>query len=194
MIFAAVILDWQKWEIGEATTPLLINPAQLLVVVLLAASVILSAVMFVRLLKSNRLRAALLALGMSAVVLSFVFLPLFEPAIKINYCFNQYAREKTVRLLDEGKLEQTDMAEFRLPFWFRLASHTGRIEVQPKIPYSVETDKVLFYVHCGYSLCSAVIYSADGITVKDGDFGMAYKTVTQVNPNWYIVTMVRQKI
>ena len=189
LIFIAVFLDWQKWSIGETTTDLLINYVQILVIISLIVALSWAIVNLVRRWKSYKLQAILPTIIMIFVISSFTFLPITELGIKVNYVLNQPSRDNVIELLNQGKLQQTDINEFVLPFNHRLSSHTGRILVHSNKPYTNNPDKVLFYIHCGSKVSSAIIYSADDSKITDGDFGRYYRSINKIKPKWYLVTM-----
>lgn len=188
IILITIFLDWQKWSVGEATTVLLVNYVQLIVVILLITISVWSLINLLKHWKTNRPIAILPTIMTIFVISSFTFLPLSKTATKLNCIFNQNYRENIIELLNQGNLQQTDINEYILPCKYRLTSHTGRILVESNILYTNDYDKVLFYIHCGYNISSAVIYSTDDM-VQQGDFGRRYLTIYKIKPNWYVVTM-----
>ena len=189
LLLISIVLDWEKWNIGDKTSILLINFIQLLVVIILAILFIWSVIMLVENFKRLKLRLIFPLIAMLFVIGSFTFLPVCDAGMKINYIFNNSARENVVDMLNRGELGQVDMNEFALPAVYRLTSHPGRIFVEFEELYTQRVDKVLFYVHCGWRKSSAIIYSADDRYIKDGDFGRNYLKVKKLKTNWYCCYM-----
>lgn len=191
LIFIAIFLDWEKWSIGNKTTVLAINFIQYAVVLLLVTLLIWSVIIIIKYWGNNKLHTILPLIITVFVICSFTVFPTWDFALKTNCMINQSSREKVVELLNQGNLVQSDVNEFELPIKYRLSSHTGSILVQSKVPYTSINDKVLFYIHCGSDVSSAVIYSADD-EIHNGDFGRHFLTISKIKPKWYLVKMIWQ--
>lgn len=171
------------------TTVLLINFIQLAVILLLIIFFVWSVITIIKDWKNNKLHTILPMIITCLVICSFTVFPTYEPAMKVNCLVNQASREHVIELLNQGKLSQSDIIEFKLPLSYRLSSHTGSILVQSNEPYTNKHDKVLFYIHCGSGVSSAIIYSADD-EIHNGDFGRYYCSINEIEPKWYMVEMV----
>lgn len=189
LVFLAIFLDWEKWNIGNMTTVLLINFIQLAVIILLITLFIWSVIIIIKHWKNNKFHTVLPMIIMCLVICSFTVFPTYEPAMKVNCLVNQSSREHVIELLNQGKLSQSDINEFKLPLIHRLSSHTGSVLVQSNEPYTNKRDKVLFYIHCGSGVSSAIIYSADD-EIHNEDFGRYYCSINEIEPKWYMVEMV----
>lgn len=189
LVITSILLDWSKWDIGEKTSLLFVNFTQLFVVILLVAICLLAVFIAIRYWKTNRFNSILAIIITVLLISSFTFLPISKIGIKTNYMLNQNFRENVVSLLNEGKLSQSGINKFSLPIRHRLSSHTGEILVQSNESYTENYDKILFYIHCGHNISSAIIYSAEDSVVCDGDFGRNYCSIERIKPKWYMVTM-----
>ncbi len=99
---------------------------------------------------------------------------------KIN---NNYRREIVNMFISNDKcFSQINVSSYKLPVKFIFASHNGRIMKE----ISDGNLKILFYSHKGIFGNSVVIYDYGQQGVHNGDFGLIYKQIKFVAPNWYI--------
>ncbi len=119
-------------------------------------------------------------------VVSQTLIPLSNAYIYTEHNCRKETREHIVAMLEgteDTQLVQTNMDTYLLPLSLRGASHNAKITTEK----SDASLKVLFYIHKGIFKNSAVIYSSDNQSVKNGDFKLEYQTIKLIVPCWYAV-------
>lgn len=194
LVISAIILDWEKWKIADSTTILALGFVEYFVISLLAVWFIWCGIIMIKSIKKSKKHIVLLLTIMIFVLGSFTFISVSDVGIKANHMFNKSSREIAIELLNSDELTPLSPDSYNLPFICRLASHTGKIYTESDVEYSGNKDKVMFYIHCGYTKSSAVIYTAKDTPVKNGDFGYdEYTNIKKLEPNWYMVKMTQKK-
>lgn len=119
------------------------------------------------------------------LMLLYIF-PLSDIYINIDYNLNKDKREKIVSMIngkEDMQLKQINADSFKLPINLRSASQNAKIIIQG----DDKKFKILFYIHKGLVNSSAVIYVSDENGVKNGDFGLNYNKIKQIDSCWYSV-------
>ena len=187
LLAITIFLDWEKWKIADSTNILALGFVGYFAVFLLVEWIIWCIVLLVKNVKNLKGHIVWMLALVVLVVGSFTFIPVSDAGVRINHFFNKNARENVVEMLNNDSLTPLSPISYNLPFIYRLTAHTGKIYIDSEAEYSARKDKVMFYVHCGYNKSSAVIYSANDIPIKNGDFGDEYIKIEKLEPNWYMV-------
>lgn len=182
-----IVLDWVKWDVSRQM--LMAGLFNLLVIIFIMlifiCLLVWGAIYAYKKYSLNRIIVFLPLLILIITVMIHTVLPLTTTYQKLNFEFNKSEFIKAIHMFETGEMRNYQIGEneYILPNHMRRISHTGSILAQT----SEETEKYLFYIHCGLGKSSAYIYVSDESEIKDGDFGCTYDKIQMLEDSWYVV-------